>query len=61
MTQTFQYFVLVYSTFKWIIFVVEVSESVNKIFKEQFFRLVAILKSNNKIFEKQLRRNLAKT
>ena len=47
--------------FKWIIFVVEVLESVNKIFQEYLldnpvFRLVAILKSINKIFEKQIQK-----
>ena len=51
-----------YCTFKWITFVVEVLESTNKILQEYFldipvFKLVAILKSINKIFEKQLQRN----
>ena len=46
-------------TFKWIIFFVEVLGSTNKVFVEYFldypvFRLVPILKSINKIFQKQL-------
>ena len=49
-------------TFQLIMCVLEVLQSMNKIFQEPFlgdqvFRSVAIMKSMNKIFEKQLKRN----
>ena len=51
-----------FNIFSQCIFVIEILDSLNKIFQEYFlnspiFKLVAIQKSINKIFEKQLQRN----